>query len=132
MSGGAATGTSERDLLAVHANNPNVTKNDDSTNGDVLVRQSAAGLSIPDDQHVYILLTVDKDGGVRGYAGEMVGITATAKRPELDLTDEACWGQIYIKNETGSAFVVGTGELDSTTGDGVTVTYTNLSFVPSD
>ena len=132
LSGGSSTGASERDLLALHANNPKIEYFDDSQTTARITRQTAVGLSIADDEHVYILLTVDKDGGVRGYAGEMGGIASTAKRPQLNLADEACWGQIYIKNETGSAFVVGTGQLDSTTGDGVTVTYTNLSFPPSD
>ena len=132
LSGGSSTGASERDLLSLHSNNPKIEYHDDSQTTARITRQTAVGLSIADDEHVYILLTVDKDGGVRGYAGEMVGITSTAKRPQLNLADEACWGQIYIKNETGSAFVVGTGQLDSSTGDGVTVTYTNLSFPPSD
>ena len=38
------------------AANPVLTKNDDSTNGDVTVRQNAVGLSVADEQQVKLLL----------------------------------------------------------------------------
>ena len=116
-------------LTAVHSNNPNVTKNDDSTNGDVLVRQGSNGLVIATANQVYIILTLDASGNVRGYAGEIVGTSATAKRPELDLSAEAAFGEIHISNASGSNFTVGTTALDTSN---VTVTYANLSFIPAD
>jgi len=119
-------------LGGVHGNNPKIEYFDDSQTTARITRQSAVGLSVADDEHVYILFTLDASGTVRVYAGEMVGITATAKRPQLDLSDEACFGQLYLKNETGSAFVFGSANLDLTTGDGVTATFTDLSFPPSD
>ena len=128
-------GTAQIDISAlggVHENNPKIEYHDDSQPTARLTRQSAVGLSLADDEHVYILFTLDASGTVRVYAGEMVGITSTAKRPQLDLTAEACFGQLYLKNETGSAFVFGSANLDLSTGDGVTATFTDLSFPPSD
>lgn len=116
-------------LTAVHSNNPDKTINNDSTNGDVLVRQGSNGLVIATANQVYIILTLDASGNVRGYAGEIVANTATAKRPELDLTSEAAFGEILISNASGSNFTVGTTALDASN---VTVTFTNLSFIPSD
>ena len=116
-------------LGGVHQNNPKIEYHDDSQTTARITRQSAVGLSVADDEHVYILFTLDASGTVRVYAGEMVGITATAKRPQLDLSDEACFGQLYLKNETGSAFVFGTTLLDVS---GTTATFSDLSFPPSD
>ena len=116
-------------LTAVHSNNPDKTINNDSTNGDVLVRQGSNGLVIATANQVYIILTLDASGNVRGYADEIVANTATAKRPELDLTSEAAFGEILISNASGSNFTVGTTALDASN---VTVTFTNLSFIPSD
>ena len=116
-------------LGAAHSNNPQVDITDDSSSSTRTVRQSAVGLSVADDYHVYILFTLDSSGTVRVYAGESVAITATAKRPELDLSAEACFGQLYLKNETGGAIVFGTALLDAS---GTTATFTNLSFPPSD
>ena len=116
-------------LGGVHSNNPKIEYHDDSQTTARITRQSAVGLSIAVDDHVHILATLDASGTVRLYAGEMVAKTATAKRPQLDLTAEACFANIYLKNETSGAFVVGTGLLDAS---GLTATITNLSFPPSD
>ena len=126
----AATATVDLSALtAPSTSNPNVTKNDDSTNGDVLVRQGSNGLVIATANQVYIILTVDASGNIRGYAGEIVGTSATAKRPELDLESEAAFGQIHISNASGSDFTVGGTALDASN---VTTTFTDLSFVPAD
>ena len=131
LSGGSTTNAgTERDLFSPHENNPDVSKNDDSTNGEVLVRQNAAGLSIPAGNQVRVIMTVDASGNVRGYAGEIVANTATAKRPELDLTDEAAWGEMHITNAHASnAYVIGTANAQAS---GFTVTYDDLSFIPAD
>ena len=116
-------------LTASHANNPDVSKNDDSTNGDVLVRQASGGLVIPTANQVYIILTLDASGNIRGYAGEIVSTSATAKRPELDLSAEAAFGQVLVSNASGSNFTVGTTAHNASN---VTATFMDLSFVPSD
>ena len=116
-------------LGGVHENNPKIEYHDDSQTTARITRQSAVGLSIAVDDHVHILATLDASGTVRLYAGEVVAKTATAKRPQLDLSAEACFANIYLKHETSGAFVVGTGLLDAS---GLTATITNLSFPPSD
>ncbi|MAH13870.1 MAG: hypothetical protein CMO33_09075 [Verrucomicrobia bacterium] len=131
LSGGSTTnGATERDLFSPHANNPDKTINDDSTNGDVLVRQNAAGVVVSAGNQVRVILTVDVSGNVRGYAGRIVANTATAKRPELDLTDEAAWGEMHITNAHASNdYTIGSSNAQAS---GFTVVYDDLSFIPSD
>jgi hypothetical protein len=108
----------------LHANNPVKTVLDDSDPNERTVRQNFCSLSVPAYSHVYCIVTVEKHGTIgtnstlqaqgHFYAGEIVGGHAshangvqTAKRPELDLTDECVIAEIYFNNTTSGALVVG-------------------------
>jgi len=108
----------------LHANNPAKTITDDSSTSTRTVRQNFCGLSVEAYAHVYCTVTVEKHGTIgtnstlqaqgHFYAGEIVGNSAshangvqTARRPVLDLTDEAVIAEIYFDNTTAGALVVG-------------------------
>ena len=118
----------------LHANNPVETRNDDSTNGEVTIRQNFLGLSIPAVSQVYCIITnsgtptnlATTKSGMHFYAGEIVLNTATAKRPELDLSAECPVAQIYMTNTTSSAIAVAA----ATTAEMMTIT--DIGRIPSD
>ena len=105
----------------LHANNPALTVSNDY--GDRIVRQNWLDLSVAALSHVYCIITVSLSGITKTdqstninstlklhghfYAGEIVLATETAKRPELDLSDEAVVGEIYYSNTTSGALAVG-------------------------
>ena len=119
----------------LHANNPIKTVTDDSSSSTRTVRQNFCSLSVPAYSHVYCLVTVEKHGTVgtnstlqaqgHFYAGEIVGGSAshadgvqTAKRPELDLSDECLIAEIYFNNDTAGALVVGATDTAEKMGGG--------------
>ena len=116
-------------LTASHTNNPTITVTDDSSTTSRIERQDCSGVVIATAKHAYIILTVDKDDAIRGYIGEIVATTATAKRPVLNLTDECAFGQVYIPNTSGSDFTIGTQALDLTNAVAV---IKEISFIPQD
>ena len=97
------------------AANPVLTKNDDSTNGDVTVRQNAIGLSVADGQQVKIVVTISgtpsdlatTKAALRFYAGEVVSNTASCYFPNLDFSNEAPVATIVMNNDSGGALTVG-------------------------
>lgn len=97
------------------AANPVLTKNDDSTNGDVTIRQNAVGLSVPAGQQVKIVVTASgtpsdlatTKTALRFYAGEIVSNTATCYFPNLDFSTEAPVATIVMNNDTSGALTVG-------------------------
>ena len=101
--------------------NPSV-KRDGSPNSPYSM-QFAAGVSMPAGTEAYVVFTVGDTSEtnttqvVRAYIGEVV--TSGSKRPDLDLTSEAAFGEVKIVNAT-NAFVIGTTVLSAT---GVTDTY---------
>jgi len=114
-------------MTASHANNPKVVITDDSSSSSRTVRQDASGATIAAGKDAVIIVTVDKDGNLRSYMGEQVPNAETAVAPELDLTDECAFGQIYIANTT-NAFIVGTTAHNAS---GVTATFSDLAFMPT-
>ena len=123
-------GTSAGDIYSTsHANNPLLTVTDDSSTSIRILRQNAAGVTIPTLSQAYIVFTADASVNIYGYMGEIVLNTQTAKRPRLDLSAECAWGELLLVNGTGSDFVIGTTALDT---GSVTDTFANLSFMPAD
>jgi hypothetical protein len=132
----------------LHANNPVKTVTDDGATSARTVRQNFCGLSVAAYAHVYCIVTVEKHGTVgtnstlqaqgHFYAGEIVGNSAshangvqTARRPVLDLTDEAVIAEIYFDNTTAGALVVGAATTREYM-DGTTAGYIkNLAYVSS-
>ena len=114
-------------LTASHANNPKVTITDDSSSSSRTVRQDASGATIAAGKDAVTILTVDASGNIRAYLGEQVPNAETAVAPELDLTDECAFAQIYIANTT-NAFQWGVTDYDAS---GVTPTLTDLAFMPT-
>jgi len=139
---GPGAGVATSSMEAPSTANADKTVTDDSSTTSRTVRQDARTLSIPANSHCYIIGTVDAtadgqtDGtGMRLYAGEIVGATTshangvqTAKRPELDLNEECPFVQIYFKNDTGSALVIGTATL-ATSGKAV---MNGIAHIPAD
>ena len=137
----------------LHANNPVKIITDDSSASSRTVRQNFCSLSVAAYSHVYCLLTVELHGThatastlqAQGhwYAGEIVGSTSdhadgaqTARRPELDLTDECLLAEIYFNNTTSGALVVGAGGTAEYMGGNDSIsatagTITNLAYVNS-
>ena len=137
----------------LHANNPVKTITDDGSTSTRTVRQNFCSLSVAAYSHVYCLLTVEKHGTdatastlqAQGhwYAGEIVGGHAshangvqTARRPDLDLTDECLLAEIYFNNTSAGALVVGAATSAEYMGgsDGITLTagsIKNVAFVNS-
>ena len=132
----------------LHANNPIKTVTDDGSTSTRTVRQNFCGLSVAAYSHVYCTVTVEKHGTIgtnstlqaqgHFYAGEIVGGSAshangvqTARRPDLDLTDEAVIAEIYFNNTTAGALVVGAATtreyMDGTTAGHIK----NLAYVSS-
>ena len=123
----AQTSIDADSLTASHANNPKIVITDDSSSSSRTVRQDSSGMTLAAGKDCVIILTVDASGNVRGYSGEHVANAETAVAPELDLTDECAFGQVYIANTT-NAFVVGTTAHNAT---GVTATFSDLAFMPT-
>lgn len=116
-SGTAGSGTvinSTNYSAGLHANNPALTKNDDSTDGAVYIRQNFLGLSVANGSHVRCIVTISgtptnlatTKTALHFYAGEVVANTATARRPELDLSAECPLAEIYYNNTSGAALAV--------------------------
>ena len=126
----------------LHANNPAKTKNDDSTNGEVAVRQNFLSLSVPALSQVYCIVTLSGTptniattrAGMHFYAGEIVLNTATAKRPELDLSAECPLVEILYVNTTSSALAVAAANSAELMGGGTSTagSITDIGRIPSD
>lgn len=126
----------------LHANNPVKTRNDDSTNGDVFVRQNFLGLSVPALSQVRCIVTISgaptniatTRAAMHFYAGEIVLNTATAKRPELDLSAECPIVEIHYVNTTSSALAVGAATSAELMGGGTSTagSITDIGRIPSD
>jgi hypothetical protein len=102
--------------------------------GDRIVRQNWLDLSVAALSHVYCIITISLSGITKVnqstnlnstlkanghfYAGEIVLATETAKRPELDLSDEAVVGEIYFNNTTAGALAVGAATTSEYMGGG--------------
>ena len=132
----------------LHANKPVKVVTDDGSTSARTVRQNFCSLSVAAYSHVYCTVTVEKHGTVgtnstlqalgHFYAGEIVGGSAshangaqTARRPVLDLTDEAIIAEIYFNNTTAGALVVGAATTREYM-DGTTAGYIkNLAYVSS-
>ena len=116
----------------LHANNPVKTIQDDSQSSERTVRQNFLGLSVADGSHVYCIVTCSgaptnlatTKAALHFYAGEVVVNTATARRPELDLSAECPLAQIYYNNTSGGALTVAAGTsaeyMNGTTAGGIT------------
>ena len=126
----------------LHANNPIKTRNDDSTNGEVTIRQNFLGLSVAALSQVYCIVTISGTptnvtttrAGLHFYAGEIVLNTATAKRPVLDLSAECPIAQILYVNTTSSALAVAAGGSAELMGGGTATagSITDIGRIPAD
>ena len=96
----------------LNANNPIKTVLDDSNSSLRTVRQNFVGLEVADGYQVRAIGTVERHATantastilhIHFYAGEVVANTQTARRPELDLSDEAPLVEILFKNSSGGA-----------------------------
>ena len=140
--GADTTLTTANFAAGLHANNPVKTRNDDSTNGEVTIRQNFLSLSVPALSQVYCIVTISGTptniattrAGMHFYAGEIVLNTATAKRPELDLSVECPLVEILYVNTTASALAVGAGGSAEKMGGGTATSgsITDIGRIPSD
>jgi len=125
------------------SNNPANIVTDDGSATSRTIRQNFCSLSVAALSHVYCTVTVEKHGTVgtnstlqaqgHFYAGEIVLATQTARRPILDLTDEAVIAEIYFSNTTSGALVVGAATTSELMGGGTATAghLKNLAFVSS-
>ena len=127
----------------LHANNPVKTIRDDGQSTERTVRQNFLSLSVAGLSQVYCIVTISGTptniattrAGMHFYAGEIVLNTATAKRPELDLSAECPIVQIFYVNTTSSAVVVGAGTSAELMGGGSSPTsgsITDIGHIPAD
>ena len=130
------------------SNNPALSITDDSSTSARTVRQNFCGLSVAAYAHVYCTVTVEKHGTIgtpstlqaqgHFYAGEIVGNSAshangvqTARRPVLNLADEAVIAEIYFDNTSSGTLVVGAATTAELMGGGSFTTghIKNLAYV---
>ncbi len=128
----AATATIDISALTAHANNPNVAIDGTAADNRAAVglqefaRRNAAGSIIPAGEKAYVVFTVDNAGTVHAYAGQST--TGTAYRPQLDLFNEAAFGELLVTNGTGADYPLGGAvNLDASN---ITVAGQDTSGVP--
>ena len=77
-------------------------------------------LVIADGEVNIVTITVDTSGNYASYVGTAATSYAEVKPQKVDLKDEAVVGYVWIQNDTGSDFTIGTTALSTAN---VTDTY---------
>ena len=117
-SGSAGSGTlinTTNYSAGLHANNPAKTK--ETETGEVSTLQNFLGLAVPAVSQVYCIVTCSgapsdlatTKTALHFYAGEIVLNTLTARRPDLDFSDECPLAEILYVNTTAGALAVAAG-----------------------